>query len=77
MKKDISFEEAMNKLESTVSSLEGGNMSLDDSIVAFEDAVRLVRLCNEKLENAERKVKILIENPDGAVTDAPFCENED
>ena len=76
MKKNMTFEEAMSRLESTVSSLDSGNMSLDDSILAFEEAVRLIRFCNDKLENAEKKVKILIENADGAVSDAPFCENE-
>lgn len=75
--KDISFEEAMVKLEKAVSDLEGGTLSLDDSIKLFEEAIALVRMCNEKLENAEERVKILIEGADGAVSDAPFAyENE-
>lgn len=76
MNENISFEEAMSQLESTVSGLESGNMSLDDSIIAFEEAVRLVRFCNTKLENAEKKVKLLIEKADGTVADAPFFEDE-
>lgn len=66
------FESAMAKLEDEVSRLEGGNMSLDESLSSFENAIRLVKICNEKLERAERKVRILTEGKDGALTDAPF-----
>ena len=76
MKKNISFEEALTELESLVSGLESGNMSLDESISAFEEAVKLVKLCNSKLEAAESKVKLLVEGPDGGVSDAPFEYNE-
>ncbi len=70
--KNISFEEAMIKLEGEVKKLEGGNMSLDESISAFENAVELVKICNEKLENAERRVRLLTEDANGQVTDVPF-----
>lgn len=76
MKKSITFEEAMTRLEDTVRKLEGGNMSLDDSLTAFEEAVSLVKLCNEKLESAERRVRILVDNA-GEVTDRPFDGAED
>ena len=71
------FESAMAKLEEAVSSLEGGNMSLDESLATFEKAVGLVKICNEKLECAERRVRILTEGKDGTVTDEPFDEYED
>ena len=71
------FESAMAKLEQAVLGLEGGNMSLDDSLAAFENAVKLVKVCNEKLECAERRVRILTEGKDGAITDEPFSEYED
>ena len=70
--KNISFEDAIGELEDLVSRLEGGSLSLDESIKAFEKAVKLVKLCNEKLENAEKKVRLLIEAEDGSVTDTPF-----
>lgn len=70
--KDINFEEAMTRLEGEVKKLESGNMSLDESIAAFEEAVKLIRICNEKLENAERRVRILTEAADGSITDVPF-----
>ncbi len=70
--KDINFEEAMIRLEGEVKKLESGNMTLDESIAAFEEAVKLIRVCNEKLENAERRVRILTESADGSITDLPF-----
>ena len=72
MKKNITFEEAMTSLEDTVRKLESGDIPLDESIALFEEAVKLVRVCNERLESAERKVRILTEGEDGTVTDCPF-----
>lgn len=77
MKKDIKFEEALEKLEESVKLLESGNMSLDESIKVFEEAVKLVNTCNEKLECAEQKVRMLTESADGAVTDVPFDVNNE
>lgn len=74
--KDMDFEGAITELEAEVKKLESGNMTLDESIEAFEEAVKLVKICNEKLECAERRVRILTEGRDGTVTDLPF-ENAD
>ncbi len=75
--KEINFEEAILKLEAEVKRLEGGNLSLDESISAFEEAVKLVKLCNEKLENAERRVRLLTEASDGSITDIPFVREDE
>ena len=72
MKKNITFEEAIASLEGAVARLEGGTLSLDESLAAFEEAVGLIKICNEKLSGAEQKVKMLIESADGSVTDVPF-----
>ena len=77
MKKDIKFEEALEKLEEQVRRLESGDLSLDDSLVVFEEAIGLVKICNEKLEKAEQRVKILTESADGTVSDAPFDVNNE
>ncbi len=76
--KNIDFETAMLSLEAEVKKLESGNMSLEESLEAFEEAVKLVKLCNEKLEDAQRRVRILVETADGTVTDKAFdgLENE-
>ena len=52
--------------------LESGNMSLDESLASFEKAIGLVKLCNERLESADRRVRLLIEETDSSVTDADF-----
>ena len=70
--KDMKFEEAMTKLEGEVKKLESGNMSLDESIAAFEEAVKLIGVCNKQLDDAERRVRLLTEAADGSITDVPF-----
>lgn len=79
MDKNITFEDGIIALEETVKKLESGNLSLDDSLKAFEDAVKLAQICNSRLEAAEQKVKILVESVDGSITDMPFkaLGNED
>lgn len=56
MDNNIGFEAALARLEEITRLLEGGNASLDDSLKLFEEGVMLVRLCNEKLENAKLRV---------------------
>lgn len=77
MTKNMKFEEAMQLLEDIVRKLESGNLSLDESLSAFEEAVGLVKLCNEKLEDAEQKVRILTASAGGEITDMPFAVNDD
>ena len=57
--KALSFEAAVKKLESLVSSLEGGELGLEDSITAYEDGLRLARACIERLDDAELRVQQL------------------
>ena len=76
MNRNIKFEDAIASLEDAVRLLESGSLSLDESLEKYEEAIKYVRICSEKLEKAEQKVKILIEGADGTVTDAPFVQNE-
>lgn len=55
-----SFEEQMVKLEETVRLLEKGDITLDESLALFEEGIKLAKSCQEQLDNAEKKVKILI-----------------
>ncbi len=66
MKKE-KFEEAFSKLEELVRKLESGNMSLEESLKAFEEGVRLSRICSERLDEAERRVEILVDNEKGII----------
>jgi exodeoxyribonuclease VII small subunit len=72
MSTKIKFEEALSKLEDSLRRLESGNMSLDESIKVFEEAVKLVRVCNDRLDSAENRVRMLVAGEDGSVTDVPF-----
>lgn len=63
--KNYTFEEALARLESLVKTLEAGEGDLDSSLSAFEEGISLVRLCTEKLDAAEQKVKLLLADDDG------------
>ena len=66
---ELSFEEALKRLEETVNALESGAVPLEESLKLFEEGVALVKLCNSKLDAAEQKVKILKKNGDGEITE--------
>ena len=73
MKKD-SFEDKMQQLEQVVSELEKGDMNLDESLVKFEDGMKLAKECNKILEEAEKKVTILLKK-NGEIEEENFEEN--
>ena len=66
------FEDALNKLEKIVAKLEGGDVPLEESLRLFEEGIRLSRLCNQKLDEAEKRVEILLKNKEGALKPQPF-----
>jgi exodeoxyribonuclease VII small subunit len=66
------FEDALNKLEKIVSKLEEGNISLEESLKLFEEGIRLSRFCNQRLEEAEKRVEILVKGRDGNLKAQPF-----
>lgn len=76
MNQNIKFEDAIAMLEEAVRLLESGSLSLDESIEKYEDAIKYVRICNDRIEKAEQKVEILLQGADGAITDAPFIQHE-
>ena len=61
---ELTFEQALARLEEIVRSLENGQTKLEDSLALYEEGIRLVRLCNERLDNAEQKIKLLSLTPD-------------
>lgn len=62
---EVDFEGALSRLETLVGELEGGELSLEDSLRTFEEGVRLVRLCSERLKSAELRIRQLEEGTDG------------
>jgi exodeoxyribonuclease VII small subunit len=65
------FEDALQRLEELVRRMEAGDMTLEESLRAFEEGIRLARLCGRKLDEAERRVEILLKEEGGGVA-APF-----
>lgn len=63
--KTFRFEEALGQLETLVESLEEGDLSLEDSLKAFEQGVKLTRQCQAALDQAEQTVQQLLENGNG------------
>jgi len=66
------FEEALDRLEGIVSKLEEGDLGLEESLKLFEDGIRLSHFCNQKLDEAEQKVEILLRSREGLLKPHPF-----
>ena len=67
--KELDFETSMKRLDEISSVLEKDSVSLEEALKLYEEGVRLVRTCNERLENAERKIKLLKIGSDGEVSE--------
>jgi len=77
-KEEIKFEKAMKRLESIVDELEKGEMDIDKSLEAFEEGIKMSRLCSKKLNEAERKIEQLTKNEKGELITSLFpTEDED
>ena len=66
------FEDALNKLEKIVSKLEEGDIPLEESLKLFEEGIRLSRFCNQKLDEVEKRVEILLKSKEGDLRPHPF-----
>lgn len=63
-KKEISFEEAMNQLETVVERLEEGDVPLEKAISLFQEGMQLSKLCHDKLANVEKQLEQILSNDD-------------
>lgn len=70
-KASLDFEQSLADLQTLVERLENGELSLEDSLSAFENGIRLTRDCQSALAQAEQKVQVLLEK-DGELTEEPF-----
>ena len=68
----LSFEEAFKELENTVYQLEGGGLTLDESIALFERGMKLAEHCGQRLDDAELKVSQLVPSDEGGYETIPF-----
>src|SRR5687767_3265379 len=74
---DMTFEQAIERLEKIVAEMEAAELPLDDVLKRYEEGTRLVRFCGQKLEEAEKKIELLSRKCDGAVELTPFEEAAD
>ncbi len=69
------FEKSLDELEKLVRDLEQGELSLEQSLTAFERGVKLTRECQQALKGAEQRVEQLAQNDDGTLTTRPFASD--
>ena len=67
--KKLSFEEALESLEEVVAKLEAGKITLDEALAAYEKGMGLVRFCNERLADAERRIEAVAFTENGFTTE--------
>jgi exodeoxyribonuclease VII small subunit len=68
------FETSLKRLEEVVKKLEGGELSLEDSLNAFEEGVKHAGFCARKLDEAEKRVELLLKQKDGSFIREEFKE---
>lgn len=74
--KALDFESSLQTLEQLVTKMEAGDLSLEESLKAFEDGIKLTRECQQALQNAEQKVQVLMQK-NGEVIQAPLPNLDD
>lgn len=76
MAQSKSFEESLNELEQIATNLESGNLGLDDAIKEFEKGIKLSKECSKKLDEAEKKINILVQGENGELKEENFVAEE-
>lgn len=71
------FEGALEELEQVVEQLDSGDLSLDDSWAAYEKGVGLAKFCNQKLNEVEKKVELLIKDKEGKLQITTLAEPDE
>ena len=72
MAEEKTFESSVAELEKIVAQLEGGDVTLDESLTLFERGIKLSKSCQKMLDEAEKKVSILMTNDDGEIVKEEF-----
>ncbi|HEY2105169.1 MAG TPA: exodeoxyribonuclease VII small subunit [Candidatus Binataceae bacterium] len=72
MAQEKKFEDELKELEDTVARIDSGELSLEDSIKAFESGVALVRSLNQKLDEVEKKIEVLVRDSQGELRTTPY-----
>jgi exodeoxyribonuclease VII small subunit len=75
-KEEKNFEELIEELEEITTQLENDKLTLDDSVKLFEKGMNISKDCNERLENAEKRITILLNTEDGEIKEENFVPND-
>ncbi len=75
-KNGLTFEQAIQRLEKIVADMEAAELPLEDVLKKYEEGTYLVRFCNLKLEEAEKKIELLTKKADGTIALEPFEPTE-
>ncbi|MBR2704964.1 MAG: exodeoxyribonuclease VII small subunit [Clostridia bacterium] len=75
-KEEINFEDAMKELEEIANKLEKNDLDLDKSVEIFEEGMKLSKKCSEILENAEKRITILINDGKDNLTEESFTTDQ-
>ena len=73
---EIKIEEAMSRLDEVVRALDSDRLELEESLRLYEEGIKLVRICNEKLSEAERRITALRITEEGEMTEVSFDKRE-
>ena len=68
------FEDSINELEEIVTQLEKGDLNLDQSVEKFEEGIEISKKCNKFLEEAEKRITLLIQEDDGEIKEQNFVQ---
>jgi exodeoxyribonuclease VII small subunit len=74
---DITFEDALQRLEHLVDQLEAGKLGLEESLKVFEEGVGLARRCARYLDDAEKRIELLTRDESGSLRTEPFQLDQD
>ena len=76
-KKTPSFEQSLKRLEEIVDKIEGEELALEDSLKLFEEGVKLAESCGRRLDDAEKKVTLLLKDREQKLVQEPFEPQEE
>ncbi len=77
MSKSKSFEESLDELEKIANNLENGDLGLDEAINEFEKGIKLSKECSEKLDEAEKRINILVQGENDELKEEKFIQSEE
>ena len=73
---EVKFEETLKKLEKIVEDLERGDLSLDEALKKYQEGIELSRLCSQRLENAKKRIDVLVKTKKGEFELKPLDETK-